>query len=142
LCGAQSFAPRIARSGARPTPRRPHLLRCALPVGSLAGMLSRCDRAIELRDIALGIVRWRGTQQVVRDGRPSRIFRDGADRHSLIIAYRKPAKPDMRHSLDITSRTGILKIEWWGEDHVNVLSYKRGAWERRLADMAVLARRP
>ena len=40
----------------------------------------------------------------------------------------------MRHSLEVASRTGLLKIEWWDDDHVNVLSYMPGAWEQQLAE--------
>jgi hypothetical protein len=92
------------------------------------------ERAIELRDLALVVVKRRGQVMPFGKGSAKRFYRDGSGRRSITIAYRIPERGC--HDLDITTRTGLLKIEWSDDGRVNVVSYKPGAWEQRLAELS------
>jgi hypothetical protein len=103
--------------------------------GSLGGMAPRPERLIELRDQALTVVKARGRMMPFAGGPPRLVYREGKGRRCFTIAYRMLAKRGC-YDLDVTTRTGLMKIEWSDEGRVDVVSYKRGVWESRLGDLS------
>jgi hypothetical protein len=115
-------------------------------------MSEETKRAIELRDLALAVVKARGAWQATRGGPNLLYYRDDA----LNIAYRSPfQKPpplsrevvrlamnygmmpeiNLPHGLDIWQKGKpgkVLNIEWSDNGAVIVVSYKSGPWEQAL----------
>jgi hypothetical protein len=117
-------------------------LQCVISHDSLDGMSPRPERMIELRDLALTVVKARGRVMPFAGGQPRLVYREGKGRRCITIAYRMLAKRGC-YDLDVTTRTGLMKVEWSDEGRVDVVSYKRGVWESRLGDLSynVTARR-
>lgn len=117
-------------------------------------MATKRERAIELRDIALPIIKARGTWHETQPGWPNLLgFGDDA----LKIAFRSPFQKlpppsgelvhkaitygvtlpqSLPYGLDIWARTKVLNIEWSDDGDVAVLSYKVGSWEQELKKLA------
>ena len=106
-----------------------------IPHGSLDGMSPRPERLIELRDLALTVVKARGRVMPFAGGPPRLVYREGKGRRCITIAYRMLTKRGC-YDLDVTTRTGLLKIEWSDEGRLDVVSYKPGVWESRLGDLS------
>jgi hypothetical protein len=102
---------------------------------SIGVMPPRPERLIELRDQALTVVKARGRVMPFAGGPPRLVYREGKGRRCITIAYRMLAKRGC-YDLDVTTRTGLMKIEWSNEGRVDVVSYKPGAWENRLGDLS------
>jgi hypothetical protein len=116
--------------------------------------MNKRERAIELRDLALSIVKARGEWMKTKPGWPNLLAFNNGD---LRIAYRSPfqkmppppsgelIRTSMAHGLmplenlpyglDIWARGKVLNVEWSDGD-VNVRSYKAGSWERELETLA------
>jgi hypothetical protein len=116
------------------------------------------ERAMELRDIALAIVRARGSWEPIylakQPGRAKQIihralsFKDG----ELSIAYRTPFQrlpplpqrvkviaamtnmpiEELPYGLDIWCPRKVLNIEWDAAGEVRIANFKRGKWELKL----------
>lgn len=121
--------------------------------------MAKRDRAIELRDMALSVVKARGAMEGTRDGPNLLTFRDDGPA-GIIILYRtpfqrlpfdpppalahylaaqagKPPPGNMPFGLDICAPKKVLNIEWAeGDRCVNMVSYKPGQWERELEKLA------
>jgi len=115
------------------------------------------DRAIELRDLALTLVKARGGWQ--EGGGPKSFEYRVA---SLTVAHRSPfqklpalggdvvraarahgrmAKNNLPHGLDIWWRPDgkVLNVEWSDNGEVIVVGYKPGLWEQELERLAAAA---
>jgi hypothetical protein len=110
-------------------------LPCVTSRGSLEGMMPRPEHVIELRDLALTVVKARGRVMPYAGGPPRLVYREGKGRRCMTIAYRMLAKRGC-YDLDVTTRTGLMKVEWSDDGRVDVVSYKRGVWESRLGDLS------
>ena len=97
--------------------------------------MSRRERAIALKELALLVVKARGHVMPFAGGPPRLVYRQGKGRRCLTVAHRILAKRGC-YDLDVTTRTGLLKIEWTDDGRVDVVSYRPGDWERRLANLA------
>lgn len=101
--------------------------------------MTKRDRAVELRDLALGVVKARGTMQPPSDGRPSVL---AFSKEGLTVFYRTPfqklpeGNTNLPYGLDIWHAGKVLNIEWADHGRVDVISYKRGPWERELEALA------
>ena len=115
--------------------------------------MNKQERAIELRDLALSVVKARGAWTKTKPGEPNLLMFDNGD---LRIAYRSPFQKmpppsgelirtsmalglmpleKLPYGLDIWARGKVLNVEWSDGD-VNVRSYKAGSWERELETLA------
>jgi hypothetical protein len=110
-------------------------------------------RAIELRDMALSVVKARGAWQEMQGGPNVLMYFNG----DLRIAFRTPFQnfpPDgsdvvsqaitdgVMHSqglpywLDVWAPRKVLNVEWADAGYVAVRGYKAGPWEQRLESLA------
>ena len=117
------------------------------------GLVNKQDRAIELRDLALSVVKARGAWQGTWGGAGLLTYRDGG----LIIAYRSPFQQlpqpsgevvrkamaygvmppkSLPYGLDIWAPRKVLNIEWSDAGDIAVRDYKAGPWEQELERLA------
>jgi hypothetical protein len=118
--------------------------------------MTKRNRAIKLRDLALLLVKARGEWREVGGSRKRFEFRTD----DLTIAYRSPfqkfpppsadvvrtaAAFDMQipetqpHGLDIWQRTAgkVLNVEWSDKGEFVMVSYRPGSWEQKLEHLAL-----
>ncbi len=115
--------------------------------------MTKRTRAIELRDLALAVVKARGAWQKIGNEN-SLMFDNG----NLCIAYRSPFQKipqssgevarkameygvmipgNLPHGLDIWLPSGkVLNIEWSDAGEIHLASYKAGPWEQELEELA------
>jgi hypothetical protein len=116
--------------------------------------MTKRERAIQMREAALVIVRANGTFGDIAGGsfRPLQFDGDG-----IKILYRSPfqripppsgeflkqghlvgiiPKENLQHGLDIWAGLKVLNIEWADKGTVHVAGYKAGAWEAQLESLA------
>jgi hypothetical protein len=114
--------------------------------------MTKRDRAIELRDIALRVVRQRGTWEPVGPSMRMLSFRDGDLGISLRTPFQRLSEPpasvryvaalsgqdasNLPCGLDVWCPKKVLNIEWADDGRVLVVSLKRGDWEQRLSALA------
>jgi hypothetical protein len=104
------------------------------------------SRGVELRDLALLVVKARGTWEESQHGGPRMLVFDD---HGLMIAYFEPSQILPNNMLLISRRwflvpvsgntkpkiTQVLKVVW-NEADVTVAAYKAGRWEEAIEKLA------
>jgi len=122
--------------------------------------MAKRDRAIELRNLALAVVRLHGTWEPVLGGPNSLKFRGSGGfiigfrtpfqklpldalpelAHYLAAQARKPPPRTLPYGLDIWAPKKVLNIEWTEDDgRIDVVSYRPGRWECGLEKLAAPA---
>jgi hypothetical protein len=117
-----------------------------------ASRITKRQRAIQLRDLALQVIQTSGSWS--SSGEVKALKYRGDD---LSILYRTPFQrlpetPDhikymgaflgvdtqnLPYGLDIWSLRKVLNIEWDDKGRVILVSYKRGEWEKKLEALAL-----
>ena len=102
--------------------------------------MTKRDRAIELRDLALAVVKARGTM-VPPSGKRASVLTFSKD--GLTVFYRTPFQQlpegntkNLPYGLDIWRGRKVMNIEWADDGRVDVVSYRQGPWERELEALA------
>ena len=103
--------------------------------------MSQQDRAIELRDMALAVLKTQGQWQKVHNGARLLVFHG-----ALFIAHRAfqklppvarqrktKRKPLARpYGLDIFAGGKVLRVQWDNDGHIHMEAYRPGEWEYEL----------
>ncbi|MFY9836772.1 MAG: hypothetical protein WAK55_09930, partial [Xanthobacteraceae bacterium] len=106
---------------------------------------------IQLRNLALRLVKARGIWERSHGGPHLLMFREGAN--GLVIGYRTPFQRvpppsalakyvaalnckasfgNLPYGLDVWRKYKVLNIEWSDDGCVDLVSYRSGQWEREL----------
>jgi hypothetical protein len=114
--------------------------------------MSKRERAIQLRDLAVSMIRERGKLEPAIGDVKLMMFQDRdlrivyrtpfqqlprkavAPQHAKYLAAMrgKPSPDSLPYGLDIFCPAKVLNIEWDDKGRIDVLSYKPGDWEQRL----------
>jgi hypothetical protein len=110
------------------------------------------ERALQLRDIALDIVRQRGSLEPTGDGGLRLlVFRDGDLGIALRTPFQRPPPVpeamkywaamtgrhvDLPYGLDVWFPKKVLNVEWADDGRAVIVCFRRGEWERRLEALA------
>jgi hypothetical protein len=107
--------------------------------------MNRLQRAVELRDIAIAIVRAHGKWLVTRGGPKLLIYYDKASK--LSISYRSPVqelpgdpppavphpKPfslrSLPYGIEVFQGPRMFNVDWADDGRMNVFTYNPGPWE-------------
>jgi len=103
--------------------------------------MSQQDRIIELRDMALAVLKAQGQWQKVHNGARLLVFHG-----ALFIAHRAfqklppvaaPARTKRKpmalpYGLDIFAGGKVLRLQWDNDDRIHIEAYRPGEWECEL----------
>jgi hypothetical protein len=117
-------------------------------------MVTKKERAIQLRDLAVAVVRARGMWQEV-SGRRVLEFRHGdwcmilrtpfqklhdapreSEKYWAALEGRPPRGLNLPYGVDVWCGPKVLNVEWDDNGLVDVIGYKPGSWERELEKLA------
>ena len=111
-------------------------------------------RAVELRDLALTVIRERGEWRDLGGARmlgfttagltllhrtPFQTFPNRPpmpDKAKYMTALERKAPPDLPYGLDVWSGGKVLNVEW-DDERAYVISYTPGQWEAELEKLAI-----
>ena len=114
--------------------------------------MGRIQRAMELRHIAIAVVKARGRWHEMRSGPHLLIYHDEVSK--LTITYRSPSRtlpgdaptavphpglPSFRnlpYGIEVFQGRKMLNVEWADDGGMNILGYTPGSWEGDLSKLA------
>jgi hypothetical protein len=100
--------------------------------------MTRKQRAIELRDLALLAIKTGGAQTCADINSAMRECPNDLYIHHRTVPYLPAGVPsrNLQYGLDIWSGRKVLNIEWSDDGEVKVVSYRPGQWEREVESAA------